>query len=51
MVRVIDEQGVVIQEDRLGFLKRDAVLVLVGSVLPRVHSNRRPAMTYSVVTA
>ena len=36
MVRIIDEQGVVVQEDRLGFLERDAVLVLVGSVLPGI---------------
>ena len=36
MVRVIDEPGMVVQKDRLSFLKRDAVLVLVGSVLPGI---------------
>ncbi len=51
VVRVIDQQGVVVEEDGLRLLERDTVALPIQSVLGLVPLESEFAHTYSVTTS
>ena len=50
VIRIIDKQRSVVQENGLRLLERDTVLLAVGTVLPLIPFEPQVGHSYSVVT-